>query len=128
LCDGPIRPYVSIAAGATYVDSISLHTWTNFMGQNIDVFDGPFYGESIVGTGTALFGLESRVTRRFSVGVDAGIRYQSTLCPNDREFDNLSNVKGVINSSSLAQDLSTLNNDAGDRLVIPVNFWAKLRF
>ena len=121
LCDGPIRPYISIAGGATYVDCIGLHSWTNVFGVTETIFKGPFYSESIVGTGTGMIGLESQVTRRFSVGAEAGLRYQSTLCPNDREFESFS-------MSPTLQDLAKINDNAGDRLVIPVTFFAKLRF
>jgi hypothetical protein len=122
-----IRPYVSVNGGAVYVDSIDLHTWTNVFGQSFDIFKDTFYDSSIVGTVSGILGVESRVTRRFSVGAEVGLRYETQLDGVDLfASSGLSGTSGFSSSS----DLNNLKkiNDAGDRLVIPVSFFAKLRF
>jgi hypothetical protein len=122
-----IRPYVSVNAGAVYVGCISLHTWTNVLGEPFDVIHDTFYDDSIVGTASAVFGLESRVTRSFSVGAEVGLRYETPLCGTDLfSSDSLTSGGSIIGLGSLS-GLNNLN-DAGDRLVIPVSFFAKVRF
>jgi hypothetical protein len=45
-----------------------------------------------------------------------------------RRSNHYSSVKILALATTPEAGLNTLNNDAGDRLVIPVTFWAKLRF
>lgn len=141
--DSPIRPYVSIAGGGTWTDGIHANTDINVFGFEFNIYDHAFYNDSFVGTGALMVGFQSRVTRSFSVGVEAGIRYESTLGGADI-FENLfgSDSSGDVapsgrptpsgSKSSIFEELESglhhVNHDAGDRLVIPLVFWAKYRF
>jgi hypothetical protein len=86
------------------------------------IYDGKFYGNSTVATGSLLAGLEVRVAGCFSVGADAGLRYESKLAGDD----------GDLNRVNLAgfgfPNLNRVNDNAGDRLFCPVTFYAKIRF
>lgn len=107
------RPYVSVSGGATAVDSIDLLVVDNTGGT---AFDGALYDSSIVGTAALLVGVEVSVSCHFSVGVDAGVRYESKLDGNDTDLT--------------AQGFSAISNvnDAGDRLYCPVTIYGKFRF
>ena len=107
------RPYVSISGGATAVDSIDLLVIDS---TGSTAFKGALYDNSVVGTGALLIGLEVRVTCHFSVGADAGVRYESKLEGNDTDLT--------------AQGYSAISNvnDAGDRLYCPLTVYAKFRF
>jgi hypothetical protein len=124
--DFPIRPYFSVSGGATFVDCIGAHTWANVFGQNALIYDGAFYNDSVVGTGTGSLGLEFRMTRRFAVATEVGFRYQSGLCGNDDEFNKISEQFNMGEEGFL-DDLKKIN-DAGDRFSIPLKFTAKYRF
>ena len=121
-----IRPYVSFSGGATRVESINLTTRaTNNFGPFAPgdvVFDGRFYGNSVVATGTVLAGVEVPVTRCIAIGADAGLRYESKLTPDDGDL-NRARFGGLG-----FPDLHKLNDNAGDRLVCPVTLYAKFRF
>lgn len=121
-----IRPYISLSGGATRVESIDL---TTRAGNNLGpiaagdvLFDGHFFGNSVVATGSALAGIEVPVTRCFAIGADAGLRYESKLAQND----------GDLNHSSIAgfafPNLNKANDNGGDRLFCPVTLYAKIRF
>jgi hypothetical protein len=120
----PIQPYLSVAGGATYVDCIGLHSWATSFGHTFTVFDGPFYDSSVVGTVTGKLGLDSRITTRFSVGVEVGLTYQTSLSGNDKEFERFNT--GLL-GGNLAEDLKGING-SGDQLKIPLSFFAKYRF
>lgn len=147
--DSPIRPYVSIAGGGTFTEAIHAHTVVNIFGFEADLYDADFYHDTWVGTGTVMLGFQSRITRSFSVGVEAGIRYESTLDGadifenlfGDEETDGMSasrpgrlSVNGGTDGpkkdflEELHHGLNSVNNDEGDRLVVPLVFWAKYRF
>jgi hypothetical protein len=121
-----VRPYVSLSGGATRVESIDLTTRAvnNFgpVAAGDIVFDGRFYGNSVVATGSALAGIEIPVTHCFAVGADAGLRYESKLAQDD----------GDLKHSTFAGfpfiNLNKINNNAGDRLFCPVTLYAKIRF
>ena len=139
-----IRPYVSISGGATFVDSIGLRAETEFFGNNITAYDGPFYQDTVVGTATALFGVEFQVIPcKFSVGIDAGVRWQSELDGDDSGFQDFlatantaiaarrgTNIvsQGSGFSSDLTAALSKLNNGDDNHFSIPVTIYAKFRF
>jgi hypothetical protein len=107
------RPYVSVSGGATAVDSINLLVVDNTGGT---AFDGALYDSSVVGTAALLAGIEVSVSCHFSVGVDAGVRYESQLEGNDTDL--------------VAQGYSAISNvnNAGDRLYCPVTVYGKFRF
>ncbi|MEY2480391.1 MAG: hypothetical protein QOI04_1318 [Verrucomicrobiota bacterium] len=119
-----IRPYISLAGGAAWVDSIRLHATQSspfFVGgQPFTIYDGGFYDETTVWSGAAMLGVEFNVTCHVAVGIESGVRYESTLDGNDRDFN--ADPLAAINA------LAALNNDNGDRLSVPVTVYAKLRF
>ena len=121
-----VRPYISLSGGATRVDSIGVTVRAANNVGNIaagDVlFDGAFYGDSTVATGSILAGLEVRVTRCFSLGADAGLRYQSKLSGDDNDLNRTTLVGFAF------PDLNKVNDNAGDRLFCPVTVYAKIRF
>ena len=121
-----VRPYISLSGGATRVDSIGVTVAVaksvgGFTAGDV-LYDGGFYGDSTVATGSVLAGLEVRVARCFSVGADAGLRYQSKLSGNDNDLDR------ATLAGSVFPNLDKVNNNAGDRLFCPVTFYAKIRF
>jgi opacity protein-like surface antigen len=122
--DAKIRPYVSIAGGATMVESIKLHADQSSpffsTGGPFTIYDGGFYDDTIVFTGTLMVGVEYNVTCHWAVGSGVGVRYQSELDENDHDF----NASG----SSAIRALTALNHDSGDRLSIPTMVYAKFRF
>ncbi|MBV9657147.1 MAG: hypothetical protein JO295_03450 [Verrucomicrobia bacterium] len=106
-----LRPYVSLAGGATYVESIGVQFSTDTAGT---IFSGHFYGNSWIGTVSFLAGLEFAVTPCFSIGLESGIRYESAL---KRDGGDL-----------LTATVGSAINDSGDRLFAPLNLYAKFRF
>ena len=124
--DHCIRPYISLSGGATRVDSIGVTVRAANNVGNIHtgdvLFDGAFYGDSTVATGTVLAGLEVRIARCFSIGADAGLRYQSRLTDDDNDLSRATLAGTVF------PNLDKVNNNAGDRLYCPVTFYAKIRF
>jgi len=124
--DHCIRPYISLSGGATRVDSIGVTVRAADNVGNIHtgdvLFDGAFYGNSTVATGSALAGLEVKVTRCFSLGADAGVRYESKLSGDDNDL-NRANLGGFG-----FPNLNKVNDNAGDRLFCPVTVYAKIRF
>ncbi len=121
-----VRPYLSLSGGATRVDNIDVrvtaaNTIANITAGDV-LYDGKFYGNSTVATGSVLAGLEVRVARCFSVGADAGLRYESKLAADDNDLNRV-NVGGFI-----FPNLNRLNDNAGDRLFCPVTIYAKIRF
>jgi len=138
-----IRPYVSLSAGATFVDSIGLRAESEFFGNNFTAYDGPFYDETVVGTVTGLVGVEFQVIPcKFSVGIDAGLRWNSGLDGNDSAFEDFANNVGGMASTSntnvsvgngafqsqLAAALSRLNDSEDNHFSVPVTVYAKFRF
>jgi hypothetical protein len=121
-----VRPYISISGGATRVESIDLTTRAaNNFGQFTAgevLFDGHYYGNSVTATGSVLAGVEVPVTHCFSVGADAGLRYESKLADDDGDLDR-ANFAGTT-----FPNLNKINDNAGDRLFCPVTFYAKIRF
>ncbi len=106
-----IRPYVSFAAGATYVFDIDTRF---FLGDSTPVFGTGFYQGGVVATGALLAGVEYALSRNFSVGAESGVRYEFPLSERDRDL-NLSGINPSI-------------NNAGDRFYVPVRFYGKFRF
>ena len=109
-----IRPYISIGGGATFVDSIDIKA---SLGDGTVLFNGGIYDSSVVGTASVLVGVEVAVARHFFVGVDAGLRYESTLSDNDRDLV----AAGFI-------PVKPINDNASDRLYCPLTVYAKFRF
>jgi hypothetical protein len=121
-----IRPYISLSGGATRVESIDFTTraandFGPFATGDV-VFDGRFYGNSVVATGSALAGIEVPITRCFAIGADAGIRYESKLAQDD------DTLKHSTFSGFSFPNLTKINDNAGDRLFCPVTLYAKIRF
>ncbi len=108
------RPYISLSGGAASVDSIDLRA---SLGDGTVLFQGGFYNSSVVGTGAALLGVEVAIARHFSIGVDAGVRYESTLNDNKRD---------VVAAGFTP--VAPINTNAADRLYCPLTVYAKFRF
>ena len=124
-----IRPYVSLAGGVTHVDSIGVatHADVSSLGgpSDLSIFEGAFFDESWVASGSALLGLEFRVTCHWAVGVNGGVRYETELEDDDHDLDDL------ISADPFGLDLTFLkktNNDVGDRWYCPVTGYVKFRF
>ena len=121
-----LRPYISLSGGATRVESIDLTTraannFGPFAAGDV-LFDGRFYGNSVVATGSVLAGFEVPVTRCFAIGADAGLRYESKLAQDDNDLDRATFAGAGF------PNLNKLNDNAGDRLFCPVTLYAKIRF
>ncbi len=112
--------YVAGSAGAAEVSGIDAHadlTFTTGLGNlSFRVFDGPIYHDSIVFTGSGVIGAEYQLIRCASIGVNAGVSYQSGLDGDDSEINRagLSYLRGL--------------NDAGERWSVPVTVYTKIRF
>src|SRR5438309_202217 len=74
-----IRPYISVAGGATHVDHIgdALYQSSNGFYSYAPFIKGRLYNDSWVGTGAFLVGAEVPLSCHWLVGLDAGIRYAS---------------------------------------------------
>jgi hypothetical protein len=121
-----VRPYLSISGGATRVDSIGVtvraaNTTGGFTAGDV-IYDGKFYGNSTVATGSVLAGLEVRVAKCVSIGADAGLRFESKLAGDDSDLNRAD--PGGFGFTNLAK----VNDNAGDRLFCPVTVYAKIRF
>ena len=128
-----IRPYVSIAGGVAFVESIGLHVDAPgllvFGFPDDTIYDNGFYDDSIVGSVTGMLGVEFQVIPcKFSVGIEAGLNWQSELNGDDSAFDTFLEAGGPIAmaaartpgtngfisgqaSSDLTAALSRLNDD-----------------
>lgn len=109
--DALLRPYVSIAGGASYVDGISVETAVE--PTTTVISRSHFFDDSWVGTITGLVGIEYSVNCHLAVGINAGIAYSSTLSEDD---------------SDLQGPVAKVNNDVGDRVYCPVAAYVKFRF
>ena len=106
-----LRPYFSIAGGASHVDSIGAESALE--SSNVVVSRSHFFDDSWVGTVTGLVGVEYSVSCHLAVGIHAGLGYSSTLTGDDTD---------------LVGPVSKSNDDVGDRLYCPVAVYAKVRF
>ena len=119
-----IRPYISVAGGATHVDHIGdvLYQSSNGFYSYAPFIKGRLYNDSWVGTGEFLVGAEVPLSCHWSVGLDAGIRYQSPLDPSsDITRYNYRGIPYQVSDQHY-------NHDAGDRLYVPVTGYIKFRF
>ena len=66
--NGALRPYISGTVGASYIEGIDLNT-----AQNTNV---PIYNGNWVPTATGLVGVEMPVSRRASLALEGGLRYE----------------------------------------------------
>ena len=127
--EAKLRPYVSLAAGATYVPSINVHTTadTTILGgpSDFEVFSGRFYDDSWVFTGTALLGLEYSFTCHFALGINGGVSYQTELDDDDSDLE-----EAIVAGNPFGIDASFVThlNNGGDRWYAPVSVYAKFRF
>ena len=117
-----LRPYVSIAGGATYVDQIDARF---SLGDGTTIFDGGFYQGGVVATGSILTGVEFALTKNFSIGAEGGARYEFPLQQRDRELDTIGIGGGTGTTNNTT--LSGINN-AGDRFYLPFTVYGKVRF
>jgi hypothetical protein len=120
-----LRPFVSIAAGAASVDNIGLRVeGLNFPSGTI--YEGAFYDGGVVATATALFGVEYDVTCHFAVRIDAGVRWESGLDQNDRDFNAFSGSTSF--AGQVAYALRGLNDEEAGHFTVPVTLSAVFRF
>ena len=117
-----LRPYVSFAGGATYVDEINARF---FLPDGSTLFDGGVYQGGVVATGSLLTGVEFALTKNFSVGAEGGARYEFPLQQRDRDLDRLGLGGGTGTTNNT--NLNGLNN-AGDRFYLPFTVYGKVRF
>ena len=105
--DAKIRPYVSVSGGAAFVQAIGLHADSSFLGTPFTFYDDSFYDDSIVASISGLLGVEFNVTCHLSVGIDAGLRWQSELEDDDSGFDRAS-ASATLPSIRLSSKRATL--------------------
>ncbi len=124
------RPFFSLSGGVNHVDSIDISTRVNlssFGGPfGFEIYKGGFFDDSWVGTGTAQLGLEVRVACHWDLGVEGGIRYQSTLSQNDRDYRGFAPFDGLF--AVPLKPFAASNNNAGDSWTVPLNAYVKYRF
>lgn len=123
-----VRPYVSISGGATFVQSISVDAEYSY-GTTVylPAFKGNLYGDSVVGTGAAMLGLEVPINCHWSFGVEGGVRYESKLDGTDVIKRTFSYYDTIPGSHTLGNNPGHYN-DAGDRLYFPATVYLKFRF
>ena len=120
--DARLRPYVSFAGGATYVDQIDARF---YLSDGSTIFDGGFYQGGVVATGSLLTGVEFALTKTFSVGAEGGARYEFPLQQRDRDLDRIGIGGGTGTTNNT--NLNGANN-AGDRFYLPFTVYGKVRF
>ena len=120
------RPYISVAGGLTHADSIDITTYADLSSlggpSDAKLFHGRYLQDTMIGTGTGLLGLEFAISCHVSVGIEGGIRYESPLDDDDRTFESRTALGFPLGF------LRSINNDVGDRLIIPANGYVKLRW
>lgn len=118
-----LRPYISFAAGATVlINDIDARF---YLPDGTTLFDGGFYQSGVVATGSILAGVEFALTKNFSLGADAGGRYEFPLQQRDRDLDRIGIGGGTGTTNNT--NLNGANN-AGDRFYLPFTFYGKVRF
>ncbi len=127
-----VRPYVSFSGGATHVDGIGATIFVDaseFGGpSDLEIYRGGFFNDSWVGTASALLGVEVNLACHWAVGVNGGVRYQSRLEQDDRDFDGLRIIPGGAPAAISLRAFKQVNDDAGDRWAVPVTGYVKFRF
>lgn len=120
------RPYVSVSGGPTRVENIDITTFADFSSvggpSDVKVFHGRYFQDSLIGTAAGILGLEYALNCHVSIGVEGGVRYESPLRDDDRTFEH-TRVLGFPLGF-----LRPINNDAGDRLMVPVTGFVKVRW
>jgi hypothetical protein len=126
-----LRPYISISGGVTHVNAIGIRTTADLsqFGDSAEapVYKGGFFDDSLVWNAGGMLGLEYRAECHWSIGVEAGVRYESQLDQNDRDFKGFTGFDGIPIGVPLAP-FRRANDDVGDRLVCPVMGYLKFRF
>jgi hypothetical protein len=114
------RPYIAISGGASHVDNIDVSAFVDVslfgLSRDQPILRTNFFAASWIGTGSAQLGLDVNLTRRWTLGVNGGVRYESPLegRKHDLSRDGNNNPFGEI--------------DSGDRWTIPITAYAKFRF
>ena len=114
-----VRPYLEGKVGAAYQDAISLN--------NINEIGGPvnlgtptslaMYESGWVPTGAGMIGLETPIFKRFTMGVETGIRYAGK--PNS---DNSDKAAATFNARYAGA------NNGGERWSVPLTIRGRYRF
>ena len=93
-------------------------------------FKGTLYDGTVVGTGALLIGAEVPLSCHWSLGLEAGLRYESKLDGTDvirRTFTYYDTHTGAQGTYTIGGNPGHYN-DAGDRLSVPVTGYIKFRF
>ncbi len=126
-----VRPYVSISAGATYVESISVDAQYGYSETTyLPAYHGNLYDDSVVGTGALMLGLEVPINCHWAFGVEGGVRYESGLEGTDvirRTFSYYDTDPANVGTYNLGNNAGHYNDD-GSRLYFPANVYIKFRF
>lgn len=125
---GHWQVFAAISGGASTVSAINNRSDINFgNGFVFQVYDGPLYNDSIVGTGSGVLGVEYAFTKNALIGVDAGLNYHSSLDGDDSGFNR---SPGGLPAIFGFNNYSFLNgiNDTGERWSVPVTGYVKIRF
>jgi hypothetical protein len=125
-----VRPYVSVSAGVTYVESISVEADYGYSTSYLPAYKGNLYDASIVGTGALMLGLEVPITCHWAFGVEGGVRYESGLEGTNvisRTFTYYDTDPARAGTYTIVGNPGHYNDD-GSRLYFPANVYLKFRF
>jgi hypothetical protein len=108
------RPYVEGKLGAVYADDIALRN-VREVGQVANPVDLAFYDGGWVPTAAALIGVETPVSRRFTMGIEAGVRFVGKQKSDNSDIENGFEQFGGA-------------NNGGNRYSIPLTIRGRYRF
>ncbi len=111
-----VRPYIEAKIGGAYVDDISLNN-VREVGALVPAapIDIAFYEGGWVPTAAGLIGVETPLFKRFTVGIETGIRFVG-----NQKSDNTNTANGFEQFGGA--------NNGGDRYSIPVTIRGRYRF
>jgi hypothetical protein len=140
------KPFIQVSGGPTHTDRIDIATFTDFSSvlgpafADVNTFHGGFFQPSLVGTVSAQLGVEYDLACRWAIGVQGGFRYESPLEDDDHDF-NRHNPRfffpTVFPSPPFGpppglpvsyRPLSGINNNTGDRWLVPISGYIKYRW
>ncbi len=116
-----LRPYVSFGGGPAYIDSTDVRMIAMFPPRGAfqeNVLNGSFYDSGWTFTASVVAGVEVRLAKCFSLGIQGGARYQGTRRNGSLARNRLAPVV----------QLDDLVDDRGNRFYCPLTVYAKFRF
>lgn len=120
------RPYVALSGGTAHVNDIGI-IMRGSSGEII--YHGGFFNGTWVGTGTAKLGIKVDLDCRWSIGVEGGFRYESSVESDDAAFHpGFFRVDGPQPFEVGLKSITSFNQSPGDRCYWPVNGYVKFRF